>query len=148
MKLLFKEKDLAGGKYLPTGKYTVRIVSVKTQTAKSSGNDVLVVELRGVGPGVEGKEGTEYLSMEPKALWKIGSMAEACGVPREYLTNGDFDTDDLLGKIFDLEKIESGTRVVNGEQKKTFKTTYHPASISEDQAGVSGLDGGMDDLPF
>lgn len=147
MKILFREKDLAGGKYLPVGKCTVRIISVKNQPAKTTGNDVLVLELRGVGPGVEGKEGMEYLSLEPKALWKLGSLAEACGIPREYLTNGDFDTEDLLGKIFDLEKQELGSRVVNGQEKKTYKTIYHKPSISDDQLG-GGLDAGMDDLPF
>lgn len=147
MKMTFREKDLAGGKYLPVGKFTVRVVNVKTQPAKSTGNDVLVVEVRGVGPGVEGKEGTEYLSLEPKAMWKIGALAEACGIPREYLTGGEFDTEDLVGKTFDLEKQEMGSKVFEGKERKSYRTIYHRASISEDQLG-GGLDQSMDYLPF
>jgi hypothetical protein len=146
MKLAFNQKDVTNtGKYLGEGTNTVKIKKVMVQTNPNTGNESLHVELIGVAES-QGKEGTEFLSLSPKARFRIASLAKSCGFTDQVLMSGEFDTQDLVGKVFLLEKRVKGVKLgADGKEKKEYESTYHPAVLATE---TEALFGPSNDLPF
>jgi hypothetical protein len=139
MRVNFTERDTENNKFLPTGRSVVRIANVE-ETQSKSGNPMLVVTVEGVGRW-SGREGKEYFPLSDKAKWKLSSLAQAVGYTPERLVAEGLDTNQLVGKTFEIEKNQTGVRMYEGKEQKEFETTYHRHDDATDPAGEN-------DIPF
>jgi len=77
----FEGVESGGGRVrVPEGDYKLRLVSVKTGTAKSSGNTMLIWEYEIAEGKYKGKKFKDYTTLNVEARWKLKKVLEAFGI--------------------------------------------------------------------
>lgn len=91
-----------GSRYTWTeGIFKLRVIDVKSETARSSGNPMYTWELAGADPSCEGKLTTAYTALTPTALWKLEEMLKAINLwnPQGHPVHS-FSRREALGREF------------------------------------------------
>jgi hypothetical protein len=86
----------------PPGEYTLRIIDVRQEVAKASGELKLTVNFELLdgpngSPEYAGKKLFSSYSLQQKAGFRIAKLIAACGVPKEQMA--DFDDSQFLGRV-------------------------------------------------
>ena len=120
-KLVADFKDVesggGGGARVPEGDYRVRITECKVDTAKSSGNTMLVWEYEIREGKFKGKKlSRDYTAITPQALWKLKGLLEALGIS---VPQGKVDLTPVIRKV---RGKEFGVTVTDEEYEANGKT--------------------------
>jgi hypothetical protein len=80
---------------IPRGHYAGKIIHIKDDVSKSSGNPMWVVTVVITGTKHPGREFKVYLVKTPGGAWKIKEMLQAVGLPTEPIR---FTSTDIINK--------------------------------------------------
>ena len=114
MKVQFTQKDLETSKYLGEGEHEVTVTKITEKTSRA-GAPMEEIEFT----SSDGKITRDFLM--GSYMPKIAQVALACGIQKEVLLSGEFDTNMLRGKKLKLVRRKSGKRtyVKDGQTKET-----------------------------
>lgn len=144
MKIGFTKNQL-NGIYLPNiGRFVACVTKVEIGTSQNSGGQTLKITLTGIGEH-EGQTGMETFSLSEKARWRLAIFCTSCGFPKDYLTSGQFETNDLVGKIVGINRVQDGVRVYKGEEKPSYRSEFFfpEESVKQEETETFGDIGGF-----
>lgn len=124
MKLVFTDKDLSRGKYLPPeGTFYMKIVEVKPGTSKA-GNQMYSIKFRCLIDYL-GQEYSERVPILPQTQFRWVNLFSAAGFSNEELKQG-LNPEQLLGKYLGVKRISLGQAVNprTGKHYEESKETY------------------------
>jgi hypothetical protein len=136
-----KADDSGGGRVrVPEGDYRVKVIKIKEDESKS-GNEMLVVDYKGLDGKLKGKKLRDYMTLTPKSAWKIREMIAACGVK---VPDSMFDLPykKLVGKelAVTVEDDEYENKISSKIRDYIDLETYAEAEEDEDEEDDEDLD--------
>lgn len=147
MRIAFSE-DAFNSKYLPLGKCLCRIKKVEIK--EKNNYQEAHIFLEGVGEWVGHIATDQFPVSGPNAIKfekKIVSMARACGISDEVMKAGQFDLDDMVGKVVVVDSKPS-KYMKDGVEMEGRPTRFYNPMTDADRKSLASFDATESDIPF